>query len=635
MLRNWLEKRAISRRSALLGSSAAVAAAMTSAGCTQTTQAQSGGMQAAAGGHMGHSLGSGLANVGHDHPGELGTRMRAEGEGLRALAQAGAADALPVPPVIRVLPGATGTLGMQLQSCAVGDRQAKNLRTYDNVTARQYLMAPTIEFGQNGKFGVKVVNNLPKNPDQAEPHVVNIPSQFNTTNLHTHGLHVSPSGNSDNVYLELLPAGTDKKYADNQTTFIGSLNYSYALSKHTPGTFWYHPHRHGSVAVQVASGAAGALIVRGGPGTVDAAPGIAGVKEQVLLLQQVMLDKNGELPDFDTIWNSPSNGATAAWTVNSTVGRTLAMQPGEVQRWRIVNTGFQSTVKFQLVQATNAETVPPAVSPVSVTLIAMDGVNFTKTATVQGVYLPPGGRADILVQAPSSPGTLQALVGGYTKKDSATGTYTGVTAGFEIGGVWQEAEFTGTPTKLFQVSVAGPPVAMKLPSGALPAPNVPAITPTTKIDGYRYVNFNVVTVTDPTKPPSNGLQTYRPDASPQCFKFQVDAELFCPGRVMFQPPLGTVDQYYVDSPGLHVFHIHVNPFLVTEVAGKTLSTPMWRDTMLAGPQGYKALTQYTDYSGTFPIHCHILDHEDVGMMTNVTVVDPVNGAASYPKHSHH
>ncbi|MBP2302706.1 multicopper oxidase family protein [Azospirillum picis] len=630
MVKTGLGKWSISRRSALLGSSAAVAAAVTGTGCTQTTaqtaQGRMGGTQPDAG-HAGHGRSGGLANVVHDHPGELGSRMRAAGEQPRAAAMAG--EALPMPPVIRVAPGAAGTLAMRLQSCTVGDRQASGLRTYDTLSQRQYVMAPTLEFGQTGVFKVNLVNNLPKNPDQAQPHLVDIPSQFNTTNLHTHGLHVSPSGHSDNVYLEILPAGTDRKYAQNDTTVVGALTYSYALSNHTPGTFWYHPHRHGSVAVQVASGAAGALIVRGGPGTVDAVAGIAGVTEQVLLLQQVMLDSKGELPDFDTIWNSPHNGAVADWTVNGTVGRTLAMRPGEVQRWRIVNTGFQSEAKFRLLQPGASGRAP---TPVAVTLIAMDGVNFTRTATVQGVYLPPGGRADILVRAPSTATTLQAQVGRYigSKEDVAYG----IAAGFEIDGVWQEADFKEAPTHLFQVAVSGAPLSMPLPSSALPAPAVPDITADTKPDAYRYVNFNVLQVSDPGNPPSNGLPTYRPDALPYCFKLQINAELFCPGRVMFQPPLGSVDQYYVDSPGVHVFHIHVNPFLVTEVAGRRLSTPMWRDTMLAGPQGYKALTKYTDYSGTFPIHCHILDHEDAGMMTNVTVVDAANPSASFPAHGH-
>ncbi|WP_179166362.1 multicopper oxidase family protein [Azospirillum agricola] len=622
MLKNWLEKHAISRRSALLGGTAVLAATAVAGGA--------GGAQAQVGGHVGHAA---------THPGLLGSRIRTPAQRTRAALARNAqplglvADALPTPPVLALASGVPGTLGMKAQSYQLGDRAARNLRVYDNVSAPQYLMGPTLEMAQTGSFRVRLANGLPLNPDQAQPHIVNIPSQFNTTNLHTHGLHVSPQGHGDNVYLEILPQGTDAKYADNSGSFVGGFDYVYDLKDHTPGTFWYHPHRHGSVAVQVASGAAGALVVRGGPGTVDAVPGIAGVTEQVLLIQQVVLNAAGELPDFDTLWNAAGPDTAADWTVNGTIGRTLAMQPGEVQRWRIVNTGFQAEAKF-VVTAQNGSGTP---NPLALSLIAMDGVNFSpKAASVKAVYLPPGGRADILVQAPAKPGQLLAQVGRYVQFDkNGAPLPAGLTAGFEIGGVWQEAPFNGDPTTLFAVAVAGPAKPMPLPTAPLPRPLVPAITAASKPDGYRYINYDVNAFTNPTKPPSDGLPSYRPDATPTSLKFQVSGELFCPGRVLFQPPLGSVDQYFVDSPGLHVFHIHVNPFLVTEVAGKTLSTPMWRDTMLAGPKGYKALTQYTDFSGSFPIHCHILDHEDVGMMTNVTVVDPADRAASFPKHTGH
>ncbi|MBP2296215.1 multicopper oxidase family protein [Azospirillum rugosum] len=622
MLKNWLEKRTISRRSALLGGSAAVAVAVTATGGPAQAQITTGV------GHIGHTGG---------HPGALGTRIRPTPslDALAAPAAPGAAPtlkatapagALPTPPVFKVASGKSTRLGMKPQTAMVGNRQAKNLRTYDNVTARDYVMGPTLEFGQTGSFGVQLVNELPLNPDQAKPHIVNIPSQFNTTNLHTHGLHVSPEGNGDNVYVEVLPKGTAASYANGRTTFVGEFQNVYNLKNHTPGTFWYHPHRHGSVAIQVASGAAGALIVRGGPGTVDAVPGISGIKEQVLLIQQVVLDRNGELPTFDVLWNAPDNAA--AWTVNGTIGRTLALRPGEVQRWRIVNTGFQAEAKFALFDAATG-------APQTVTLIAMDGVNFSpKAATVQGVYLPPGGRADILVQAPDKATKLKAQVGQYVVQENFT-PKSGMTAGFEINGVWQEAPFAGDATTLFTVDVAGEKVAMSLPTDPLPRPLVPDIDKNSTPDGYRTVVFDVNSFNAPPKTPSNGLPSYNPGATPTAFKFQVNGELFCPGRVMFEPKLGTVDQYVVSSPGLHVFHIHVNPFLVTEVDGQPLSTPMWRDTMLAGPNGYKALTKYTAYTGTFPIHCHILDHEDVGMMTNVSVVGGTSRVGPLAQHTGH
>ena len=113
---------------------------------------------------------------------------------------------------------------------------------------------------------------------------------FNTINMHTHGLHVSPAGNSDNVLLNIAP----------QTEFP----YEYNLpADHPAGTFWYHAHRHGSTAVQVASGASGVLIVEGNrpyapPTPLDPHPiadidtvlhdaGGKPLVEQLFLLQQI------------------------------------------------------------------------------------------------------------------------------------------------------------------------------------------------------------------------------------------------------------------------------------------------------------------------------------------------------------
>ena len=113
------------------------------------------------------------------------------------------------------------------------------------------------------------------------------PGCWNTINLHTHGLHVSPAGNSDNVLLNIAP----------QTEFTFEINVP---DDHPSGTFWYHAHRHGSTALQVASGASGILIVRGDrpydPARPQAPADVATIlrdkegkpfAEQLFLLQQI------------------------------------------------------------------------------------------------------------------------------------------------------------------------------------------------------------------------------------------------------------------------------------------------------------------------------------------------------------
>ena len=93
------------------------------------------------------------------------------------------------------------------------------------------------------------------------------------TNLHTHGLRVSPQGNSDNPFLRVDP-GTSFDYLIRVPT------------DHPAGTHWYHPHHHGTVADQVSGGLAGALIVDGGPALPVAA-------DRVLLISDITLDTTG------------------------------------------------------------------------------------------------------------------------------------------------------------------------------------------------------------------------------------------------------------------------------------------------------------------------------------------------------
>jgi len=230
---------------------------------------------------------------------------------------------------------------------------------------------------------------------------------FNTINLHTHGLHVSPSGNSDNVLLSIAP----------QTQFPYEFNFP---EDHPAGTFWYHAHRHGSTAVDVSSGAAGILVVRGDrpytPPTPQNPHPIADIDtilhhedgtpiaEQFFFFQQLAYACFSNPPDqvggpWQQLWTkngfynvlSPPTGATSPanseWTcplptkdnyatpgvlenfqlqlfsasvwdtngrftsVNGVVEPTITIPAGEIQRWRFVHAGVHDTVNLQIVRA--------------------------------------------------------------------------------------------------------------------------------------------------------------------------------------------------------------------------------------------------------------------------------------------
>jgi FtsP/CotA-like multicopper oxidase with cupredoxin domain len=140
------------------------------------------------------------------------------------------------------------------------------------------------------------------------------------TNLHYHGLHVTPTGNADNPFLEIPPGE--------------SLTYKFTIPKnHRSGTYWYHPHHHGYVAEQVFGGLAGLFIIRG---ELDEIPEIQAAKEEFLVLQDFALDGSGRI-------QSPNHMAIMMGregqilTVNGQVNPKYAIPSGGLLRLRLLN----------------------------------------------------------------------------------------------------------------------------------------------------------------------------------------------------------------------------------------------------------------------------------------------------------
>jgi FtsP/CotA-like multicopper oxidase with cupredoxin domain len=420
-----------------------------------------------------------------------------------------------------------------------------NLRTYDGMTP-----GPTLRARPGDVLRIRLVNELPPNRD-SQPDNHNLPNHLNTTNLHVHGMHVSPEGLADNVLREMEPG----QAYDVEIPIPAS---------HPSGTYWYHPHRHGSANVQVASGMAGALIIEGDFADV---PQITQARDRVLILQQIAFDALGTVESFDTVWPMQ---AARLFTVNGQLRPTITMRPGEVQRWRVIHAGFHDSTPIGLDQHELHE-------------IAADGIALPGVRTQASILVVPGQRTDVLVKA-GAPGTyaLRSLPFNQGEGDNRT---------------WV----------LANVVVSGDPMPMDLPAALPPVPL--AAIRTEELTGTRKITFS-------TQAPATGGDDFRE------FRFMIDHRLFDHRRIDHRIRLGAVEEWEIVNldEADHPFHIHTNPFLVTRINGAAVAEPIWRDTVNVRGHGSVTMrSRFEDFTGLFVLHCHIFNHEDIGMMQLVEV----------------
>lgn len=284
---------------------------------------------------------------------------------------------------------------------------------------------------------VRLNNSIPRR-DPDIPYCPNKPNGFNITNLHTHGLHVSPQGNSDNVYLEIGPEESKELCFD-------------IPPNHTAGTFWFHAHRHGSTALQLSSGMAGAIIIDGGLDTVpEIADAMKDHREKILLFEQMTYHLNsqniGEVSKDDVYGDARARRARIldgtqyeVTLINGINHPVIKMKPGEIQRWRCIHGGILKTLPLTVVKRGQEN------EALILYEIARDGLPLYRMERVTSVKLYPGYRSDFLIRAPDKAGT-------YLLKQPS------VRAAEALGKIDQEEDY------LARVEIEDvPPVSMKLP----------------------------------------------------------------------------------------------------------------------------------------------------------------------------
>ena len=317
---------------------------------------------------------------------------------------------------------------------------------YDKVDLRSYqgtdvdptrFVAPLIELYPGQTVRMTLHNKLPFDPTcPAAGGSANVPHCFNGTNMHSHGLWINPSGNGDNVTISINP-GIDFQYEYN------------VPPDHPAGTFWYHSHRHGSTALQVSSGMAGPMIVRGtrpptpsGHGDLDTLlKPITGqsFRERVMVFQQIQYacrdadgniklnpDKTyrcdptdvGGVEDYDEFGPGSWPASGRFTSINGAVlGQLDVAEAGKVERWRMIHGGVRDTIALQfrkrsagplnlvgLTAATAKKFVDAncAGDPLPYFVVAGDGLTTAAASKTQVAVFQPGYRWDALVVFPEA-----------------------------------------------------------------------------------------------------------------------------------------------------------------------------------------------------------------------------------------
>ena len=375
------------------------------------------------------------------------------------------------------------------------------------------------------------------------------------TNLHYHGLHIPPTGAADNIFLH-VPNGE-------------SFTYQFSIpAKHSAGLFWMHPHLHGTVARQVSRGLAMPLVIRG---EIDAVPEIAAAEEHILVLQDFELDANGN-PVEPSMSDQMMGREGSVVTLGGAVNPVIGIRQGGLVRLRLVNGSVSRFYRLALEE-----------HPLHI--IGVDGGPLAAVRSLDEILFVPGERLDILIEGTRGEGSFRLLNLPYDRGGMGM-----------MGGMMRRSTQQTTET-LATVQYRGAserrwPLPATLPGGA-----------------------------EPLAPSSLPQRVFRLGMGMGMMMggtFTINGREFEANRIDSAPRLGTVEEwvYVNDTPMDHPMHLHTNSFQVIGADGAPERA--WRDIIqVRARQQARFRVRFDDFAGKTVQHCHILDHEDQGMMATV------------------
>ena len=437
---------------------------------------------------------------------------------------------------------------------------------------------PRLEARPGDTVRIRLTNNLP-----------------DPTNIHYHGLNISHSGNADNVFLSVEPGET--------------LAYEFTLpDDHPAGTFWYHPHRHGYVANQVFAGLSGFFIVRG---DLDEIPEVKAATEGFIALKDFQLDEEGNIAALDRMAQMMGREG-ALVTASGQVVPNISFPENGLLRLRLLNASIARFYRLQVEQH-------------SMHLIATDGGALSAPVEVQELLLVPGERAEVLIRADRASSSYRLLnlpydrggmgmmgSGAMGSMDMKNGDMD-MSNGHSMKDTGQDADQSmgqSMKTAPSESNSAMPLATLVYNDSVFELPSLPT---------------QLIAV-DPLPIAQN---TRRLDLSMQMsflrgMAFTINGKTYSENRTDIQVPLGTVEEWEianVDADKMdHPFHLHATPFQVVSRNGNPEPYAAWKDTVLVrGGETLRIRVHFKDFPSKSVYHCHVLDHEELGMMGVIDV----------------
>jgi FtsP/CotA-like multicopper oxidase with cupredoxin domain len=435
-----------------------------------------------------------------------------------------------------------------------------------------------------------------------------------STNMHFHGLTVPPVCHEDDVLYTMIQGGDPP------------FEYRFRIPRdEPPGLYWYHPHVHGLTKAQVLGGASGALIVEG---IERATPEVAGFPERLMIIRdQELLNPNAEPVKTDSmpppivlrdaegdILNTGTGGGKPAKDLSINFvpvpyprypPATIEIRPAERQLWCVLNASAITYLDLQML----AENKPQMMG-----VVALDGVPINKSEKAGNrilweshILLPPAGRVEVVVKGP--PGGARASL---------------VTRTVDTGPAGENDPTRPLATIVAQANAPEP--CVRLGTSPTPLPRQGSVW----LGNVTPVRTRTLYFSEKSRDPTN-------PNSPTDFYITVagqEPKLFDPNstRPDIVAQQGDVEDWIIENrtQELHAFHIHQVHFMLVEWNGVPVDEPFLRDTINVAywdgrSRQYPSVKLRMDFRdpnsvGTFVYHCHLLEHEDGGMMGVIRVL---------------